>query len=134
MQEGKYKREAQKLKEEVLWLVAEIENPLAKLELIDSINKMSLSHLFDKEIMVFLQNMEFAKKLKDSGVEMDLYSTALYFRIFRQYGYNVTQGTDVHKYLRYFSIYNMIFKLKFHHRLELNLSYIKFYVQSNTIT
>ncbi|XP_049357157.1 alpha-farnesene synthase-like [Solanum verrucosum] len=89
--EGKYKREAQKLKEEVLWLVEEIENPLAKLELIDSINKMSLSHLFDKEIMVFLQNMEFAKKLKDSGVEMDLYSTALYFRIFRQYGYNVTQ-------------------------------------------
>ncbi|KAK6797659.1 hypothetical protein RDI58_005361 [Solanum bulbocastanum] len=52
---------------------------------------MSLSHLFDKEIMAFLQNMKFAKKLKDSGLEMDLYSTALYFRIFRQYGYNVTQ-------------------------------------------
>ncbi|XP_069150493.1 alpha-farnesene synthase-like [Solanum lycopersicum] len=87
-QECKYKKEAQKLKEEFLWVVAEIENPLAKLELIDSINKMALSHLFDKEIMVFLQNME---KLKDSDNEMDLYSTALYFRIFRQYGYNVTQ-------------------------------------------
>ncbi|TMW83297.1 hypothetical protein EJD97_002199 [Solanum chilense] len=49
---------------------------------------MALSHLFDKEIMVFLQNME---KLNDSGNEMDLYSTALYFRIFRQYGFNVTQ-------------------------------------------
>ncbi|KAJ8549691.1 hypothetical protein K7X08_033398 [Anisodus acutangulus] len=88
--EGKYKTEAQKLKEEVLCLLAEIVNPLAKLELIDSINKMALSHLFDKEIMVSLQHMEYAKK-KDSSSEMDLYSTALHFRIFRQYGFNVPQ-------------------------------------------
>lgn len=101
MQECKYKKEAQKLKEEFLWVVAEIENPLAKLELIDSINKMALSHLFDKEIMVFLQNME---KLKDSDNEMDLYSTALYFRIFRQYGYNVTQGTYVRTQISIFKI------------------------------
>ncbi|XP_055803223.1 alpha-farnesene synthase-like [Solanum dulcamara] len=88
--EEKYKREVQKLKEEVLCLLAETVNPLTKLELIDSINKMSLSHLFDKEIMVSLQDMEYAKK-KDSRTQMDLYSTALYFRIFRQYGYYVPQ-------------------------------------------
>ncbi|MCD9559926.1 hypothetical protein HAX54_018303 [Datura stramonium] len=40
--------------------------------------------------MVSLQDMEYANK-KDSGTEMDLYSTALHFRIFRQYGYNVPQ-------------------------------------------
>lgn len=71
-------------------LLAELVNPLAKLELIDSINKMALSHLFDKEIMVSLQDMEYEKK-KYFSSEMDLYSTALYFRIFRQYGYNVPQ-------------------------------------------
>ncbi|XP_047262989.1 (E,E)-alpha-farnesene synthase isoform X2 [Capsicum annuum] len=87
--EGKYKIEAQKLKEEVLCILAEIVNPLSKLELIDSINKMSLSHLFEKEIMLSLQDMEYAKKYSSS--EMDLYSTALHFRIFRQYGYNVPQ-------------------------------------------
>lgn len=102
MQEEKYKREVQKLKEEVLCLLAETVNPLTKLELIDSINKMSLSHLFDKEIMVSLQDMEYAKK-KDSRTQMDLYSTALYFRIFRQYGYNVPQGTYTNMYLRYYS-------------------------------
>ncbi|KAM3285334.1 alpha-farnesene synthase isoform X1 [Capsicum chacoense] len=88
--EGKYKIEAQKLKEEVLCILAEIVNPLSKLELIESINKMSLSHLFEKEIMLSLQDMEYAKK-KYSSSEMDLYSTALHFRIFRQYGYNVPQ-------------------------------------------
>ncbi|CAN4078288.1 unnamed protein product [Withania somnifera] len=40
--------------------------------------------------MVSLQDMEYAKK-KYSSSEMDLYSTALYFSIFRQYGYNVPQ-------------------------------------------
>ncbi|XP_060192871.1 alpha-farnesene synthase-like [Lycium barbarum] len=88
--DGKYITEAQKLKEEVLCHLAEMVNPLAKLELIDSINKMALSHLFEKEIMLCLQDMEYAKK-KDSGGEMYLYSTALYFRIFRQHGYKVTQ-------------------------------------------
>ncbi|PHT56198.1 hypothetical protein CQW23_04684 [Capsicum baccatum] len=40
--------------------------------------------------MLSLQDMEYAKK-KYSSSEMDLYSTALHFRIFRQYGYNVPQ-------------------------------------------
>ncbi|PHT90612.1 hypothetical protein T459_05725 [Capsicum annuum] len=39
--------------------------------------------------MLSLQDMEYAKKYSSS--EMDLYSTALHFRIFRQYGYNVPQ-------------------------------------------
>nr|GLL24022.1 alpha-farnesene synthase-like [Ipomoea trifida] len=88
----KYQRRAEKLKEEVSCLFDKTVDVLAKLELIDSIRKMGLSHHFEKEIMESLDHiLLYANNNKCFSSEMDLYATALSFRILRQYGNHVSQ-------------------------------------------
>nr|GME01645.1 alpha-farnesene synthase-like [Ipomoea batatas] len=88
----KYQRRAEKLKEEVSCLFDKTVDALAKLELIDSIGKMGLSHHFEKEIMESLDRILLsANNNKCFSSEMDLYATALSFRILRQHGNHVSQ-------------------------------------------
>ena len=92
MQADTYKH-AEKLKEEVRFTFVETVEPLAKLELVDSIGKLGLATLFEEEIK---ESLDMIMCLKGSNltIEEDLYATALCFRLLRQYGYNVSQGIN----------------------------------------
>ncbi|CAK9142631.1 unnamed protein product [Ilex paraguariensis] len=83
-------KHAEKLKEEVRFTFVETVEPLAKLELVDSIGKLGLATLFEEEIK---DALDMIMCLKDNNltIEEDLYATALRFRLLRQYGYNVSQ-------------------------------------------
>ncbi|XP_019171893.1 PREDICTED: alpha-farnesene synthase-like [Ipomoea nil] len=88
----KYQRRAEKLKEEVSCLFDKTVDALAKLELIDNIGKMGLSHHFEKEIIQSLDHILLSvNNNKCFTSQMDLYATALSFRILRQYGNHVSQ-------------------------------------------
>lgn len=66
---------------------------LAKLELIDSIQKLGLSNLFEEEIKEALNKVVVIKN--HHSIKDDLYVTALCFRLLRQHGYKASsQGTN----------------------------------------
>ncbi|KAH6831348.1 hypothetical protein C2S53_011945 [Perilla frutescens var. hirtella] len=91
--EEKYEREVGTLKEQVRGMFCASKDPLHKLELIDLINKLALSHYFEKEIS---ESIEGIKSTSSSmTIQNDLYSSALYFRILRQHGHHVPQDTIV---------------------------------------
>lgn len=60
-----------------------------RLELIDDLQKLGISCHFRHEIAQILNSKYLNKNEKD---EKDLYSTALRFRLLRQYGFIVSQG------------------------------------------
>lgn len=63
---------------------------LAKLELINAIQRLGLQYHFDNEIKKALQVIQ--NHSNDSWLFNDLHSTALRFRLLRQHGYDVSQG------------------------------------------
>ncbi|XP_059661033.1 alpha-farnesene synthase-like [Cornus florida] len=80
----------EKQKEEVKIMFVEALDQVAKLELIDRIEKLGLSYLFEKEIKEALDTIA-SMKNNSCGVEDNLYATALCFRLLRQHGYSVSQ-------------------------------------------
>ncbi|CAA2967498.1 Alpha-farnesene synthase [Olea europaea subsp. europaea] len=86
----KYSRQVETLKREVSCIFDEVNDPVAKLELIDCISKLALSHYFEKDIYETLTTMVNTNNI-GSFMEENLYATALYFRILRQYGYEISQ-------------------------------------------
>lgn len=82
------------------------DDSIHKLQLIDNIQKLGLSCYFEDQIEAALDDtMAFA----NIGFERDLYATSLCFRILRQYGYTVSQGTHApHSTIR-FLIYIYIY-------------------------
>lgn len=82
------------------------DDSIHKLQLIDNIQKLGLSRYFEDQIEAALDDtMAFA----NIGFEPDLYATSLCFRILRQYGYTVSQGTHApHSTIR-FMIYIYIY-------------------------
>uniref|UniRef100_A0A1W7HBY1 Terpene synthase n=1 Tax=Scoparia dulcis TaxID=107240 RepID=A0A1W7HBY1_SCODU len=84
-----YRREAEMLKAEVLSVFRAVEDPLHKLELIDQMNKLSLSHLFKEEIREAILKIVSIEGIA-SAMNESLYSCSLYFRILRQYGFDVS--------------------------------------------
>ncbi|KAK1556255.1 hypothetical protein Q3G72_001561 [Acer saccharum] len=91
-EEEYYKSRAEKLKEDVKQLFVEAFEVLSKLELIDSLMKLGLSNLFEEEIREALDTIASMKNIENlCGVEEDLlYATALYFRLLRQHGYEIS--------------------------------------------
>ncbi|TXG47243.1 hypothetical protein EZV62_026537 [Acer yangbiense] len=91
-EEEYYKSRAEKLKEDVKQLFVEAFEVLSKLELIDSLMKVCLSNLFEEEIREALDTIASMKNIENlCGVEEDLlYATALYFRLLRQHGYEIS--------------------------------------------
>nr|WHL34552.1 terpene synthase 8 [Aquilegia oxysepala] len=65
--------------------------PLTLLELIDDIQRLGLRYIFEKEIQVKLDYL----KEKNINMNESLHTTALYFRLLRQNGFNISQ--DVFK-------------------------------------
>lgn len=86
--EEKYEKEAETLKEQVRGMLCASKDPLHKLELIDLINKLALSHLFEDEISDSINTTT-------STFQNDLYSSAFYFRVLRQHAHHVSQDAIV---------------------------------------
>ncbi|TYI32468.1 hypothetical protein ES332_A04G064900v1 [Gossypium tomentosum] len=88
-----YKVRASKLKEEVRMMLGNMVDPLEKLELIDTLQRLGLSYHFDTEINKTLKNISIDRISTVSWKKDNLYATALEFRLLRQHGYKV--GQDV---------------------------------------
>lgn len=94
MQEEEYRLQVQKARDEVKSLFVETLEPVAKLELIDDVEKLGLIAYFQKEINGIIDSFQ---SFKDENgyvnIESDLYGTSLCFRILRLHGFNISQGT-----------------------------------------
>lgn len=105
LQEPECKRRAEKLIEEVRSVVfgkAAVLDSLAKLELIDSVEKLGLAIHFKVEIKEALGSIAISMKQGKGDLNgEDLYATALSFKLLRQHGYGVSQGRirSVYKYV-----------------------------------
>nr|XP_016439779.1 PREDICTED: alpha-farnesene synthase-like [Nicotiana tabacum] len=89
--EGKYKVEAEKLKEKVSCTFSNTICPLDLLELIDSIDKLGLSCYFEVETKAALKKIIMSVKTSSSSKEENLYATALCFRLLREHGHHASQ-------------------------------------------
>ncbi|KAG6691486.1 hypothetical protein I3842_10G065700 [Carya illinoinensis] len=89
-----YKRRAEKLIEDVRIIFGKAIDSEAKLELIDSLQKLGLAAHFDVEIKAALDTIASIDKINNQspgGEEGPLYVTALCFKLLRQHGYDVSQ-------------------------------------------
>ncbi|THG13779.1 hypothetical protein TEA_028242 [Camellia sinensis var. sinensis] len=87
MQEEKYMREAYNMKDEVKGLINGVMDPLAKLELIDAVQRLGLKYHFEGEIKQSLDDLIHLHN--DAWCSDDLHATALRFRLLRQHGCDV---------------------------------------------
>lgn len=89
LQEKKYIKQAEKLKDYARSLLLEEEGDASSsLELIDTLQRLGLGHLFEEEIKDVLEKRVINQRKGD-----DLDYTALRFRILRQHGHMIPQGT-----------------------------------------
>ncbi|XP_028103420.1 beta-bisabolene synthase-like [Camellia sinensis] len=89
--EEKYMREAYNMKDEVKGLINGVMDPLAKLELIDAVQRLGLKYHFEGEIKQSLDDLIHLHN--DAWCSDDLHATALRFRLLRQHGCDVPKGT-----------------------------------------
>lgn len=90
IQDGAYTRRVEELKNYVRSLLLDSSAPLARVELINHLQRLGIGYLFEEEIRTVLNTVW---KGKDFGMEKDLNATALQFRILRQNGYYASKGT-----------------------------------------
>lgn len=94
LQEEKYVKQVDELKDDAKLLIhADTETPLAKLELLDSVQRLGLKHLLKKDIKQAVDAIY--NNSVDAWLSDDLYSTALRFRILREHGYTVSPGLQM---------------------------------------
>ncbi|TYJ17193.1 hypothetical protein E1A91_A09G035100v1 [Gossypium mustelinum] len=87
-----FNEQAIRLVGEVRMMLENVMDPLEKLELIDSLQRLGLSYHFKNETKRILEDIHLrADQSKALWKEGNLYATALEFRLLRQHGYNVTQ-------------------------------------------
>ncbi|XAR53727.1 Alpha-farnesene synthase [Bertholletia excelsa] len=105
----KYKRCIEKLKREALSMFEEADDGslITKLQLIDYIEKLGLSYQFEVKIKETLDSIASVKS-NNPIAEQDLHANAaaLYFRLFRQHGYDVSQDL-LDGFLGYFNNTNI---------------------------
>ena len=90
IQDGAYTRRVEELKNYVRSLLLDSSAPLARVELINHLQRLGIGYLFEEEIRILLDTIW---KGKDFGIEKDLNAMALQFRILRQNGYYASNGT-----------------------------------------
>ncbi|KAF8409454.1 hypothetical protein HHK36_005530 [Tetracentron sinense] len=83
-----YTRQAEKLKGDVRVLFNNTVEPLARLELIDVLQRLGLAYHFEEEIK---RTLETINVCSNKWTKEDLYATALHFRLLRQHRYQVPQ-------------------------------------------
>ncbi|KAK1307973.1 hypothetical protein QJS10_CPA09g00775 [Acorus calamus] len=84
-----YIQRAKKLKEEVRKLFDTTVDPLARLELIDTLQHLGIAYHFDKEIKQSLSNISNNKD--DVLVKKDLHATSLLFTLLRGHGLEASE-------------------------------------------
>nr|QCY41294.1 (-)limonene synthase [Cannabis sativa] len=85
-----YTSRLNKLEKDVKRMLIGVENSLAQLELIDTIQRLGISYRFENEIISILKE-KFTNNNDNPNPNYDLYATALQFRLLRQYGFEVPQ-------------------------------------------
>ncbi|KAL1817532.1 hypothetical protein ACET3Z_020106 [Daucus carota] len=89
-QEEKYARQLDELKDLVKRLIhAETDDPLAKLELLDTVQRLGLNHRFQNDVKQAINVIY--NNISEASLSDDLYTTALQFRMLREHGYTVSQ-------------------------------------------
>ncbi|CAL9017350.1 unnamed protein product [Prunus brigantina] len=91
----KAKQRAQELKEKVKMItMAPVKKPSQKLDLIQDIQRLGVSHHFENEIEELLQQIHNSShdstEPGDQETDNELYTAALQFRLLRQQGYNIS--------------------------------------------
>lgn len=75
-------------------LMASRENPIKNIKFIDALCRLGVSYHFEHEIFMQLETMfgchDFMQMIRDN--ESDLYTVALVFQVFRQFGYKLATG------------------------------------------
>ncbi|XWS33213.1 hypothetical protein CRYUN_Cryun22dG0061500 [Craigia yunnanensis] len=85
-----YKERASKLIGEVRMMLDNVVDPLEKLELIDTLQRLGVSYHFEDEIKKTLKKISIDHSCV-AWKKDNLYATALEFRLLRQHGYHVNQ-------------------------------------------
>ncbi|GAB4854285.1 hypothetical protein Ancab_022872 [Ancistrocladus abbreviatus] len=90
-----------KLKGEVKrMLLTEVPNSIQlqdKLRMIDSVQRLGIAYHFKSEIQHVLCQLHQHLNYSDDGIFTELYSTALLFRLMREFGFNVSSEFKVAK-------------------------------------
>ncbi|KAL1817534.1 hypothetical protein ACET3Z_020108 [Daucus carota] len=90
--EEKYARQLDELKDDVKRLIhAETDDPLAKLELLDTVQRLGLNYRFQNDVKQAVDVIY--NDISDESLSDDLYTTALQFRMLRELAwiYRVTR-------------------------------------------
>nr|QNC49769.1 terpene synthase 1 [Leucophyllum frutescens] len=88
----RYAEAVEALKEEVRAMVmAKDSKPREKMNLIDTLERLGVAYHFKHEIEEQIEQI-FKSHAKDDGPDSDLFTTALYFRLCRQHGYDVNSS------------------------------------------
>lgn len=102
MQGESYATHTNKLKEQARAMLLEEADPVAQLHLIDALQRLGVSYHFEDQIQSLLRvmhrNLAFTNYEAWSGHKINLDATALQFRLLRQHGYWVPQGTYLYLY------------------------------------
>ncbi|MBA0766866.1 hypothetical protein Gotri_015865 [Gossypium trilobum] len=87
-----FNEQAIRLLGEVRMMLEKVMDPLEKLELIDTLQRLGLSYHFQDETKRILEDIHIRDdQSKALWKEGNLYATALEFRLLRQHGYNLTE-------------------------------------------
>ena len=73
-------------------MLAKAEKPLDQLELIDLLQRLGISYHFEDEIKTLVTGL-YCNYMDDEWKKENLRATALEFRILRQHGYRIPEGT-----------------------------------------
>ena len=95
MQGESYAKRIDKLKEEVKLMLEKERDPLSQLELIDILQRIGLSYHFEAQIKTIFEGMYNRSSCDDAWNLNNLYATALEFRLLRQHGFWLPQGTNI---------------------------------------
>ncbi|GAB4827098.1 hypothetical protein Ancab_033981 [Ancistrocladus abbreviatus] len=89
-----YGKEISALKEEVRAKLVDnsITDHVAKMKLIDAVERLGVSYHYEKEIEGLVQQIFEAYAKNNFEGDDDLHTTALFFRVFRQHGYKMPCG------------------------------------------
>ncbi|XP_058072945.1 sesquiterpene synthase TPS2-like isoform X2 [Magnolia sinica] len=85
------KRRAVKLKEQLKKMLLNVSDSLQELNLINEIQRLGVAYHFEKEIKDALSRMHDAH-INGNDISDDLHAVALWFRLLRQQGYNVSSN------------------------------------------
>ncbi|RVW71184.1 (-)-alpha-terpineol synthase [Vitis vinifera] len=94
-----YTRQLEKLKGDVKIMLGQVGEPLHQLELIDTLQRLGIHYHFGEEIKRILHSIYNNYNRNDTWKNGDLYATALEFRLLRQHGYHVPQGSRHYRVL-----------------------------------